>query len=288
MKKHFSYLPYSGVGDYAYFGCGAVDEPIAAEVLEILAVRGFNFSCDSIGSKLAETPEHRANSIANCSGAVIFLSEKSIEALGFRNAINYLLSLRKPLICVKIGNFKLGHGLDMQLANIPMISYDTADGTAEDLLQSGVLTYDMVGEPMERVINNRKRTYIILGMFITAIIIFALSVGAVIKKHNSAEYILSDADGSAYVNIAQFGDDGLTAMSGKSVDELDLSGGEYSSLTAIKNVSAKTVNVSDISPELALWPLTQVKGIETVKISQDQVIYGRELCNAGLSVVVTH
>ncbi len=288
MKKQFRYLPYAGVGDFAYFGCDAADEPSAAAVAEILVSRGFRLSCDSCGGKFAQSPSALAETIAHCGGAVAFLSEKSIESLAFRNVINYLLSLRKPLVCVKLGEFQLGYGLDMQLANIPMIALSTPEETAEALMQSGVLTQTMVGEGMEKRNFNHKRNYIIIAMVAVTVLAFGLYLGSVIRERTSAAYILQNTDGSKYVNIAKYGDEGIAAMAGKTVGELDLSGGTFTTLLNIKGVSAATVNVSDIPSNVALWPLVQVKGIETVKISQNQVIFARDLCNAGITVVVVH
>jgi len=287
MKKQFTYLPYAGVGGYAYWSCIGEDEPIAAEVAELLAARSFRLYNDACGGKYAQSPAAVAEAIARCDGAVVFLSEKSIDSLAFRNAINYLLSLRKPLVCVKLGDFKLEHGLAVQLANIASVPYTTAEETAEALVQSGVLTQDMVGAGMEKRDFNRKRNYIMLAMVALAVTIFALSALLTVQKHRSPAYTLRDADGSDYVNIASYGDEGLTAMAGKTVGELDLTDGVFTSLAAAKDVSAATVNVSGVSAEVALWPLTQVQGIKTVKISQDQVIYAGDLCRAGLTVVVT-
>ncbi|MDI9461372.1 MAG: hypothetical protein ACOX3P_06535 [Saccharofermentanales bacterium] len=288
MKKHFSYLPYAGIGDFAYIGCSPADEPAAAAVADILVSRGFRLSCDSCGGKFAQSPAALAETITHCSGAVVFLSEKSIESLAFRNAINYLLSLRKPLVCVKFGEFQLGYGLDMQLANIPVIALGSPEETAEALTKSGVLTQAMVGEGMEKRKFNRKRNYIIAAMVAVVVLVFALYVGSMIRERTSAAYILQNTNGSKYVNIAKYSDEGIAAMAGKAVGELDLSGGTFTTLLNIKEVSATTVNVSDIPSNVALWPLAQVKGIEIVKISQDQVIFARDLCNAGITVVVEH
>jgi len=287
MKKYFTCLPYVGVGEYACLGCSAADEAAAAQVADILVGRGFRLSCNSCGGKYAQTPADVAESLAHCSGAVMFLSEKSMESLAFRNEINYLLSLRKPLVCVKLGEFRLGYGLDMQLANIRLLPYTTPEETAQALIDTGILTQDMMGEGMEKRNFNRKHTYIILGMVAAAVLIFALSLSAVIRERSTAAFVLQDVDGSAYVNISEYGDEGLAAMAGKSVEELDLSGGTFSSLRAIKDISAATVNVSGLPADVALWPVSQVQGIKTVKLSQEQLIYARELCNAGITVVVT-
>ncbi len=288
MKKHFNYLPYAGIGDFAYIGCSPADESAAAAVADILVNCGFRLSCDSCGGKFAQSPADLAETITHCSGAVVFLSEKSIESLAFRNAINYLLSLRKPLVCIKSGDFQLGYGLDMQLANIPVIALDNPEETAEALIQSGVLTQAMVGEGMEKRNFNRRRNYIITAMVAVTVLAFALYLGSVIRERTSAAYILRNTNGSKYVNIAKYGDEGIIAMAGKTVGELDLSGGTFTNLLNIKDVSATTVNVSDIPLNIVLWPLAQIKGIETVKISQDQVIYARDLCHAGITVVVEH
>lgn len=287
MKKQFNYLPYSGVGAYAYIGCIPADESVAAEVADLLVSRGFRLSCDNCGGSFAQSPAAVAEAIARCSGAVIFLSKKSIESLAFRNVINYIFSLRKPFVCVKLGEFELGHGLDMQLANIPMISHTSAEQTAETLLQSGALMQSMVGEGMVQRSFNRIRSYIIISMIVAAVLIFALCVGAMIKERTSAAFVLQDTDGSSYVNISTYGDEGIAAMAGKTVGELDLSGGTYSSLSDMKNISASTVNVSGISPKISLTPLLQMNGLETVKLSQEQLIYAKDLFNSGLTVLVT-
>lgn len=288
MKKQFRYLPYTGIGDFAYIGCGSVDESAAATVADILVNRGFRLSCDSCGGKFAQSPAALAETIAHCGGAVVFLSEKSIESLAFRNVINYLLSLRKPLVCVRLGEFQLGYGLDMQLANIPMLVLDSPKETSEALIQSGVLTQTMVGEGMEKRKFNRKRNIIMMAMVALTVLSFGLYLGSVIRERTSAAYILRNTDGSNYVNIAKYGDEGIVAMAGKTVGELDLSGGTFSTLLNIQEVSATTINVSDIPSNVALWPLLRVKGIQTVKISQDQVKYARDLCNAEITVVVEH
>lgn len=288
MKKQFSYLPYVGIDEYAYLGCIAADEPMAAEVADRLGARGFRFICDSCGGKFAQSPAAVAEAIAHCGGAVVFLSEKSMETLAFRNEINYLLSLRKPLICVKLGEYTLGHGLDMQLVNIKTISYTDPEETAEALVESGILTQEMMGEGMKKRDFNRKRLYIIAAMVAAAVLIFSLCVNAVIQKRISPAFVLQDVDGSEYVNISRYGDEGIAAMAGKSVRELDLSGGEFTSLMAMKDLCAEIVNASDIAADIPLWPLGQVQGLKTVKVDQQQLIYARDLCDAGITVVVVH
>lgn len=287
MTKYFSYLPYKGVNSFAYFGCSKEDEAIASELVDALVSEGFRLYCDSCGSKYKNSAEEIASALNSADSAIVLLSEKSVENLAFRNAINYLLSMRKKLVCIKLGDFKLSHGLDMQLANIKTIPYASIEETVNEVLKTDVLTQEMIGEGMEKRVINRKRNFVMAGMIAAAVLIFAVSAFTIIDKRTSPEYLLKDVDGYEYLSISKYGDEGIAALAGKSIGELDLSGGKYSNLAAIKDIKVKTINVSDIG-ELALRPLRQVEGLETVKISQDQVEYAGDLFDAGLLIEIVH
>lgn len=287
MTKYFSYLPYKGINSFAYFGCCKEDETIASELADALVAEGFRLYCDSCGSKYQNSAEETASALNSADSAIVFLSEKSVENLAFRNAINYLLSMRKKLVCIKLGDFSLSHGLDMQLANVKTISYTSIEETVSEVLETDVLTQDMIGEGMEKRVINRKRNFIMAGMIVAAVLIFVASAFTIIDKRTSAEYLFKDVDGYEYLNISKYGDEGIAALAGKRIEELDLSGGKYSNLAAVKNIKVKTINVADIG-ELALRPLRQVEGLETVKISQDQVEYAEDLFDAGLLIEIVH
>ena len=287
MTKYFSYLPYNGINSFAYFGCCKEDETIASELADALVAEGFRLYCDSCGSKYQNSAEETASALNSADSAIVLLSEKSVENLAFRNAINYLLSMRKKLVCIKLGDFSLSHGLDMQLANVKTISYTSIEETVNEVLETDVLTQDMIGEGMEKRVINRKRNFIMAGMIAVAVLIFVESALTIIDKRTSAEYLFKDVDGYEYLNISKYGDEGIAALAGKRIEELDLSGGKYSNLAAVKDIKVKTINVADIG-ELALRPLRQVEGLETVKISQDQVEYAGDLFDAGLLIEIVH
>ena len=287
MTKYFSYLPYKGVNSFAYFGCTKEDEAIASELADALVSEGFRLYCDSCSSKYKNSAEEIASALNSADSAIVLLSEKSVENLAFRNAINYLLSMRKKLVCIKLGDFKLSHGLDMQLANVKTISYTSIEDVVNEILTSDVLTQDMIGEGMEKRVFNRKRNFIMAGMIAAAVLIFVVSAVTIIDKRTSPEYLFKDVDGYEYLNISKYGDEGIAALAGKRIGELDLSGGKYSNLAAVKDIKVKTINVSDIG-ELALRSLRQIEGLETVKISQDQVSYAGELFDAGFLIEIVH
>lgn len=287
-KKIFSYLPYKGNDSFLFFGCTKDDETIASNVADKLVSKGFRLFVDSRGSKNEVSFEELSNALNNCDGAIIFLSKKSIELLSYRNEINNLLRLKKNIVCVKIGNFELSHGLDIQLANVPIISYTDIDDITYKLFETKVLTQDMIGQGMENRTSNKGRFYIAFSLILVSVLIFVICVTMFVNQRNSAKYLLADVDGNEYLNISQFGDEAFDILNGKSIGELDLAGGDFTSLDKVIEIKVKKINVSDISSDISLSPLCNIEGLEIVKIDQGQLQYADELCEAGLRVIVIH
>lgn len=286
-NKTFSYKPYVGTDSFAFFGCTKEDETLASNIADILVGKGFRLFLDARGDKHESSSIELSNSINVCSGAIVFISKNSIETLAFRNIINNLISANKPLVIIKIGEFELTHGLDMQLANSNIISYTNVGDTVENILESNVLTQSMIGEGMEELTTDNRKTVIMIAMIAIGIAIFALSAIGVVNKRMSPEYLLKDINNLEYLNIAKFGDSAITTLEGKNFDELDLSGGNFNSLNGIENIYIKTINVSNITG-ISLSQLKNVQGLEIVKISQDQIKYADELVDAGLEVIIIH
>lgn len=284
-NKQFKYLPYLGTDSYAYLGCTKEDIDYAIQVSEFLVKNGFRLFLNSFDKKELSY-EQISESINKADSAIVFLSKEGIENLDFRNSINYLLSLNKKIIFIKIGNFELSHGLDMQLANADIISFTTAKDIASKIIDS-VLTQDMIGEGMKYRVVSKTKYYIMALMAITVIGIFSIVTTNIIKERQTAEYILKDVDGYEYVNISSFGPEGIDALKGKSIVELDLGDAEYKNIDGIKDIKVNVVDVSDISEYVMLRPLKQVEGLETVKISQAQCKMAEELIDTGLRVIVT-
>ena len=288
MNKVFSYLPYLGVNSFAYFGCTKDDEAIVSDIADTLISKGFRLYLDARGDKSEASAIELSKSIDTCDGAIVFLSKKSIESLAFRNIINNIVSINKPVIFVKFGEFDLAYGLDMQLANMNVISYINKTETTNALLDSGVLTQDMIGEGMEeRVSNNKKYLIMVLMVFISVLILVISSI-SIINKRTSIEYKLKDANNMDYLNISSYGDEAIGVLKGKSFGELDLSGGEFTSLNGIEDIDIKVIDISDISKDISLLPLENIKGLEKVKISQNQINLIDRLYNLGIKVVITH
>lgn len=288
MNKSFSYLPYTGVNSFAYYGCTNDDIGIASEIADALISKGFRLYLDARGNSKEVSSIDLSNSIIACQGAIIFLSSKSIESLAFRNVINNIVSIGKPVVFIKIGDFDLSYGLDMQLANSTIIKYTNVSSAVDALLDSNVLIQDMIGEGMVEASDNSKRLYIMIGMAIIALLIFVFSAISIINKRTSAEYILSDVNNVEYLNIAKYGDEAIEILSGRTITELDLSSGNFTSLDGVEKIKVNTINVSDLGKEVSLDVLKKVEGLKTVKLSQDQIQYANDLISKGIRVIITH
>lgn len=288
INKVFSYLPYLGVNSFAYFGCTIDDIEIAEPIANVLVNKGFRLYLDARGTKQERSVIELSNSIEESKGAIVFLSKKSIESLAYRNIINNLISLNKKTIFIKIGEFDLTYGLDMQLANLNVIPYTNYDEIVDALLSSEILTQDMIGEGMEKRETSHKKAYIMVAMVVVCLLIFVFSAISIVNKMNSAEYILKDVNDLEYLNIAEYGDVAIEVLKGRNFDELDLSFGAFESLNGLEDINVKTINVSDITNDLSLSSLKNIKGLQTVKISQNQIKYADELSDGGIRVIITH
>lgn len=286
MNKTFSYLPYLGVNSFAYFGCYGDDIKIASEIANVLVRKGFRLYLDARGNKKEISSVDLSNSIDTSDGAIIFISKKSIESLAYRNIINNLISLKKPTVFIKIGEFDLAYGLEMQLSNLNVVSYVDVEKTVNSILDYGVLTQDMIGEGMKEKTANNKRIIIMISMVVVFLLIFAVASKRIIDNLTSPEYLLKDVNDLDYLNISDYGTEAISALKGKSFGELDLSKGKFDSLQGLEDINIKTINVSDI--DVSLSTLTKIKGLEVVKICQKQIGYAEELCDAGLRIIITH
>ena len=126
-------MPYTGPKGYVFFRALGRDLKLADEVAGRLADKGVRLFYDCAGSKDAARSRDVSEAILGCERAVFMLSAEALESLDFRNSINYALKLNKKVICIKLDSFIPTHGLDMQLANVPMISKKGAGHIIEEL-----------------------------------------------------------------------------------------------------------------------------------------------------------
>ena len=249
------------------------DMPYALSLGDKLVREGVRVFLDVCETKDSQSAEQTADALQNCDRAIFLLSEKACESLEMRNAVNYALAIKKDLLCLKTDSTPLSHGLDMQLANVTMLPYD--DNTVMDALRTReCLTQSVIGEGMEHKNVNRKKQLVFAG--IAAVIVALLAVGGVFAKqridyYRSAEYVFRNADDSEYINIASYGADGITALAGKSVKELDLTDGGFTDLTGIGKIGVETLNLTGNPALTDLHEVFYCQGLRRLVVSQDML-----------------
>lgn len=244
MKK-FPYIPYSGTEDYAFFGWSGAS-PEAVQTAESLIGRGARLYWDD-GTGAAEAVSGAIDGAAVC---VFFLTEAGCRGKAFRNKINFALSLKKAVICVKSGDFPLSDGLSMQLANVKCISFTEGAQCAEALLTSGVLTQDIMGIGMRAVKASREKP-IIASMVALALCLFLGAASLAVQLRTSPRFALRNADGREYLNISGYGQAAFACLEGFTIGTLDISDGEFESIEGLEKMHVDTVRINQNQLALA-------------------------------------
>ena len=120
MKK-YAYKNYIREQDFVFARCVKADEAKASFVANTLVEATVKTFFDVQGSSSSEKPEVIADTIERAETVIFFLSGKACESLEFRNNINFALEIKKHIVCIRLDKEELSHGMDMQLANIPVI-----------------------------------------------------------------------------------------------------------------------------------------------------------------------
>lgn len=244
MKK-LPYIPYSGAEKYAFFGWNG-DCPEAAQTAEKLMRRGVRlFWDDGTGGA-----DRVSRAIADGAACVFFLTEAGCRSKAFRNEINFALSLKKAVICVKLGDFSLADGLSMQLANVQCVPFSGGTESAEALLTSGVLTQDTMGGGMQAAKENRQKP-IMAAMTVLALCLFLAAAFFAVQLRTSPRYALRDADGSEYLNISRYGEEAFSCLEGFTIGTLDISDGEFDCTHGLEKIHVDTVRLNQNQLALA-------------------------------------
>jgi len=291
--RKYAYENYIGDGDFIFISCTKADRTKAVSLAENLAGDGIKVFFDIADEVKSKSPEKIAEAIDKCESGIFFISEKACENLAFRNEINYALEIKKDIFCISCDDKAFTHGLDMQLANIPQ---DTWEDTCYEelcgkLKEHQIITQDtMGGTPVKKNVNVTKQI-VFAAIIVVAIALFIFGAIRIVENrvayYQSAEWILRDADGSEYLNISIYGEDGVKALQGKTIGELDLSGSNIEDLSGIAGINVNVVNVSDCANLHSLKPLMQCENIKTIKLSQDMLKYAYGLRGQGVEIEVT-
>jgi len=289
MSKKYGYENYIGNNDFVFIRCVKADSTKCVSYVEKLSQNGVKVFFDIQGSSDAEKPSKVAQAIYTCGTALFFISKNSCESLEFRNSINYAMEIQKNTVYVALEDEPLAHGLEMQLANVPRI--DLTDDFEEKLKAYGVITQDVLGaEPVRKHVDIKKKL-IMSGVILALTALFVIAAVAIIKDrvayYNSPQWILRDMDGSEYVNISAYGETGIRALAGMDIGEIDLTGSDINDLSAIQDVRAEVLNITDCKDLRDIGPVLKCEGLRTVKISQDMLKYVYDLRYQGIEFEVT-
>ena len=286
--KQFAYQSYNGNEPFILLKACKDDMSYALTLGDKLVHDGVRVFIDVCETRDSQAPEQTADAIERCDHAIFLLSEKACESLEMRNAVNYALEIKAKLICLKTDSAPLRHGLDMQLTNVPVLPYD--DETVMDALRTHeCLTQNVMGEGMELKNVNRKKQYVLAS--ITAVMVILLVVGGIFVKqrvdyYQSAEYVFRNADGSEYINIAPYGEEGIAALADKSVKELDLTDGGFTNLDGISKVKVESLTLAG-NPELKdFHEIFYCEGLQRLVVSQDMLEAVKNCPHDKLEIVV--
>lgn len=112
-KNEYHYQNQIGAEQFLYFACVDADRKKVAEAVNLTAEKGVRLFFDCIGTEDAERPEDAAKAISLCNAVVLFLSKDGCGSMEFRNRINFALSIKKKIVCVRLDEQPLTNGLDM-------------------------------------------------------------------------------------------------------------------------------------------------------------------------------
>ena len=288
-KSRYGYMPYTGPKGYVFFRALGRDLTLADEVACGLADKRVRLFYDYAGGREAARPKDVTDAIIGCERTIFMLSAEACESLDFRNSINYALKLNKKVICIKLDSFTPTHGLDMQLANVPMISKKGAGHIIEELEKADftpemVKGDDVVPKEVRKLSVKQKR------VLAAAIAIFLIAGSLTIKIRsdhlNSPEYVLKDADNAEYVDISRFDESVLGSLEGYTIDTLNMDGMGAEDISAISAVNVREVNIAHNPDVSSLKPIAKCSGIEKVTVSQDMIEKAEPLTDAGITVKV--
>ena len=274
MLEKFEYKNYIGSG-FVYVGAASCDKKVATSIGNYLVKSGINVFFDMKGAKDADNAKVVAEAIDASSKAIFLISKSACASLEFRNAVNYALSIHKDILVIKLDDAGYTGGLEMQLANIPSIRFMTEENLVDELREREIITQDILGSGNEKKNVNLKKQITVIALAVVMIVGFIVGSTIIVKNriayYNSAEYILRDADGAEYINIAKYGSEGLEALAGKSVKELDLTDGNFDSLFGIESITAETVNITGLNNVDNLDYVFYLNGLKKIKLSQDML-----------------
>ena len=291
MIRHsnYKYLPYIGPEKFIFLRSCSNDVRFSDALAAELIKENFRVFYDCCDTSIEALPEDIAAGILNCDKAIFILDKEACEDLDMRNSINYALKEKKDVYIIRDTGFTPTHGLDMQLANVPVIAKGSVSDIIRQMEEKKILKDEFKGEGLRfREDDSRKRlSLIVLGV----VLLLALIAAVIFIRNrqiyvNSAEYLLKDVDGSEYLDITMFDEEALKVLKGKTIGTLYMDGMDIRDISAIRDINVREVIISHNPNVSTLYYLCECKGIESVTVSMDMNRFIRDLLNADIEVKV--
>ena len=106
-----------------------------------------------------------------------------------------------------------------------------------------------------------------------------------VAYYQSTEYLLRNVDGSEYLNISQYGNDGIKVLAGKHIHELEFTGNSIDDFRGMKDVSAEIIDVTNCE-NADFDEIMQTKNLQTIRVTQKQLKYIYPYRNQGIEILV--
>lgn len=247
--KPYLYENYKGDGAFVYL-CTAGDDDAPIYLAERMAEMHVNLVLDVVG---ISDPREMAEKIAAASACLFFFSSEAVTSVAFRNRVNHAIAAGKKLISLRSSFVELAHGMEMQLANYPMLVYSGPEWTIGQLKKEGYLPPEVIGDAPKKV---KKK---ITGYIVAAVLL--LLAAFLVPK------FLSWYQGRKVI----------ATYEGQTLEKLDLSDAGLATLSGIEKVMVKDLDISGNTELTDFSPLLTENGPETVRISQDMLEYAQTL-----------
>ena len=123
--------PYAGTDAFIFISYKRNDFDRIRPIMERIASWGYRVWYDKGIPGSAEWDALIEERLKACSLLVFFMSRDSVESKYCRREVKYVDQQNKPILCVKLENAELGHGLDMLLTQYQMVDAATQNFSGE-------------------------------------------------------------------------------------------------------------------------------------------------------------
>ena len=284
--KNFEYISYGGPEDYIFLRYHQKDAAKTITLANNLIEKEIRVYFDCADSKTEHTPTEISAAIKNAKLCVFVLSAEALEDLDFRNSINFAFTNRKKLICLRLTDKDLGHGMDMQLANIPMYRNE------KDLMDAILNDEErelFTGEGQKRLEENKTRKILTVALLALSFILFIAAVFVIrnrISFYNSPAYQLSHLENTEYLDFTSYKQEDLVYLSGKTIDKLNFNGMNLTELKGLEDIRVRQIDIANNPRLSSIDAILASDTIQRVYLSQDMINYGDALLDKGIEVVI--